>query len=760
MSKKKIAILGGGIAALASAYELTSYPTWQDDYEITVYQLGWRLGGKMSGGRGPNGRVQELGLHLLLGFYVNAFPMFEAVYKERTARGLAPDSPYKTLQDAILPNNGTLLVNFDDEQGRWINWPLIFPPTEGYPGDGPPLNTWQLLKKGVAILLETALGSPYAADLNPLAKWLLDHFFPADGGSTEAPSLPSHPPEGIFGAVGEVVEDAERWLSNALAGLEKTVGANVQDVLKEGQGHPLHAVKYLEWFFQALKDEADSAINTSTNLGRVLLLFDFGLALIKGLLTDVYNPVTGKFEYRKINDQDFRAWLKHHGACDTTLYSPMVTFFYTGTFEALDDNRQQGGLLAAGTALQFAIPALGYKGSFCYQLRLGTADTLVMPMYEVLAARGVSFKFFHQITNIAYTSSKRIERIELERQVDLVVPEYDPRIHVKGNPAWPSEPLYDQIDPAQAARLQADHVDLESPWSNWKGTPMTLTLGEDFDQVILGIPSKALAQCCPEILENRPDWKAMVENIGTAQVMSAQLWFDRTIAELGYDHAAWGMGAKDCAANVVTYANPLFSWLDQTQIIENEDWPEGSAPKTLAMFTGILPDELDVPPFSDTGYPATQYRRVRDLTWQWLMDNMGFFLPGAKTRAYPNGLDLSTLRGNVPGEQDPRRKYLDQFFSAAISPTNQYVIALPGTERYRLKPDASGFENMFLVGDWTDYGTNIGYMEGCVVSAHQAVQALLGSLGKSEFRPYYADTLADWHAPTARTESASTELIK
>lgn len=752
MSKKKIAILGGGIAALASAYELTSYPNWQDEYEVTVYQLGWRLGGKMSGGRGPNGRVQELGLHLLLGFYVNAFPMFEAVYKERTARGLAPDSPYKTLQDAILPNNGTLLVNFDDKEGRWINWPLIFPPTEGYPGDGAPLNTWQLLKKGVAILLETVLGSPYAAHLNPLAKWLLDHFFPADGGSNVPPALPSAPPAGLMGMAQELVEGAEAWLSKTLSGLERTVDARALEALKEGEGHPLHAVKYLEWFHKALSDEAEGAINTRTPLGRLLLLFDFGLAMIKGILTDVYNPVTGMFEYRRINDQDFRAWLKHHGASDVTLYSPMVTFFYTGTFEALDDNRQKGGLLAAGTALQFAIPALGYKGSFCYQLRLGTPDTLVMPMYEVLAARGVSFKFFHKVTNIAYTSTHRIERIEMERQVDLVVPEYDPRIHVKGNPAWPSEPLYEQIDPAQAEALKARNIDLESPWSDWKGTPLTLTLGEDFDQVILGIPSKALAQCCPEILANRPDWKAMVDNIGTAQVMSAQLWFDRTLPELGYDHAEWGMGAKNCAANVVTYANPLFSWLDQTQIIENEDWPEGKAPKTLAMFTGILPDELDVPPFSDPTYPATQVRRVRDLTWQWLMDNMGFFLPAARTRAYPNGLDLSTLRGNSPDETDPRRKYMDQYFAAAISPTNQYVIALPGTERYRLRPDGSGFDNMVLVGDWTDYGVNIGYMEGCVVSAHQAVRALRGSMGKRDFRPYHVDTLADWSVNTRAAE--------
>ena len=42
---QKIAILGGGIAALGTALELTAEPDWQQRYEITVYTLGWRLGG-------------------------------------------------------------------------------------------------------------------------------------------------------------------------------------------------------------------------------------------------------------------------------------------------------------------------------------------------------------------------------------------------------------------------------------------------------------------------------------------------------------------------------------------------------------------------------------------------------------------------------------------------------------------------------------------------------------------------------------------
>ena len=51
IGKVKIAILGGGIGALTAAFYLTSEPYWKDRYDITVYQLGWRLGGKGASGR-------------------------------------------------------------------------------------------------------------------------------------------------------------------------------------------------------------------------------------------------------------------------------------------------------------------------------------------------------------------------------------------------------------------------------------------------------------------------------------------------------------------------------------------------------------------------------------------------------------------------------------------------------------------------------------------------------------------------------------
>lgn len=744
--KQKIAILGGGVAALTAAWELTSYAGWQDQYDITLYQQGWRLGGKMAGGRGPNGRVEELGLHLLLGFYVNAFPMFEDVYRERTARKLAPHSPFRALQDALQPNNGTLLVHWNADRGHWDNWPLIFPPSTGYPGDGPPLSTWALLERGIAIGLETMLASPYASHSNPVVEWILGHFFPADGAlpnPVKPPARhPSNPISLISGLISTAIDKLEHRAEAGIAEFLQAAHAEVDQLQRHEPAFFRALAKLLRELANRLERELDDAESSAAqHLGHMLVLADFGAALLTGLFEDVYDAASGKFLYRKVNHLDFRAWLTQHGAHDETLYSPMVAFFYTGTFEALADNNDTGGLLAAGTALQFAIPAIGYKGSFCYQLRLGTADTLILPTYQVLAARGVKFEFFQKVTDLEYDGKQQIQRVKLERQVDLAVAQYDPVTWVKDTPAWPNAPLWGQLNPGQAAELQDRKINLESPWTDWQGTARVLELGADFDQVILGIPAKALELAAPTLLK-LPNWRQMVDKIHTAQVQSVQLWFDKDMAGLGYIDADWGMAPKDCAANVVTYANPMFSWLDQSHIIRNEDWP-GEPPKTLLMFTGILPDELVVPPYTDTRFPAEMVDRVRTLNWQWLMDNMGWFLKSATAKAYPSGIDMRLLRA-VSAATDGRIKYAEQFFSAAVSPSDRYVIAVPGTEQYRLRPDGSGFGNLWLVGDWTDYGVNIGYMEGCVVSAHKAVRALRGSLGRTAARRMWTDRLADW----------------
>src|SRR5262249_1393711 len=81
--KERIAILGGGVGAIAAAFALTQAPDWKERYDITVYQNGWRLGGKGASGRDASHhqRIEEHGIHVWFGFYDNAFRMMRRCYE-------------------------------------------------------------------------------------------------------------------------------------------------------------------------------------------------------------------------------------------------------------------------------------------------------------------------------------------------------------------------------------------------------------------------------------------------------------------------------------------------------------------------------------------------------------------------------------------------------------------------------------------------------------------------------------------------------
>jgi len=62
----------------------------------------------------------------------------------------------------------------------------------------------------------------------------------------------------------------------------------------------------------------------------------------------------------------------------------------------------------------------------------------------------------------------------------------------------------------------------------------------------------------------------------------------------------------------------------------------------------------------------------------------------------------------------------------AINPSDRYVLTLVGSSKTRLQPGASGYANLFLAGDWTDYGLNLGCFEGAVISGLMAANAITG----------------------------------
>ena len=91
------------MAGLSAAWRL-SEPASRDRFEsITVYQRGWRLGGKAASSRGPNGRIEEHGLHIWLGSYENGFARLRKRDAELARATTDPVAPIQTWEEAIAP---------------------------------------------------------------------------------------------------------------------------------------------------------------------------------------------------------------------------------------------------------------------------------------------------------------------------------------------------------------------------------------------------------------------------------------------------------------------------------------------------------------------------------------------------------------------------------------------------------------------------------------------------------------------------------
>ena len=147
------------MGALATAFEL-SEGDWTNQFErITVYQRGWRLGGKGASSRGPNGRIEEHGLHVLLGYYDHTFDVMRRCYEALDRGRSDPSCPIRTWDDAVAPSN--LVGVVDRHDGGWEPWVATFSPVSGRPGaggDGPtgstPLAVADLVVRSLRLLVD------------------------------------------------------------------------------------------------------------------------------------------------------------------------------------------------------------------------------------------------------------------------------------------------------------------------------------------------------------------------------------------------------------------------------------------------------------------------------------------------------------------------------------------------------------------------------------------------------------------------------
>ncbi len=717
---KKIAILGGGVGAMTAAWGLTSRPGWQDEFEITVYQTGWRLGGKGASGRNRERgeRIEEHGLHIWMGFYDNAFRTMRECYREL---GRPPGAPLATVDEAFRPHSLAVLCEFVG--GRWIEWSIEMPVNSGVPGEGGALPTpWEYVQMLIQWLLQGLVGRRHEEEVEKILSRFLGAAPAPPGASAvdfvreNAASKAAPPGDDYRGGL-------LAWLIEHLHLAHRQASATAAPPESAGREGLIAA---LEAFLGRLAGGVEGVLEKDDGLRRLFLLADLAIAAVKGILRD------GVLEkgFGAIDDFDFRAWLAKNGASPATLASAPIREIYDLCF-AYENGDLARPNMAAGTAVQVALRiAFTYKGAVMYKMAAGMGDAVFAPLYEGLMQRGVKFAFFHTVEKLTPSPDGRsIAAIRVARQVDLApgVPEYQPLRDVRGLPCWPSEPDYDQL--AQGEELRRRRIDLESRWSGWAPVEVRdLRAGADFDLVVLGISLGALPEICADLVAGNAGWRGLVENVGSVQTQAVQLW-------LRPDAAALGCAEGGVVAG--TYAEPLDTWADMSELLPREDWP-ADGPKTILYLCGPKSGG-DGPPPSVTSYPAEEKERVLQTAKTWLESAAGPILPKATTAENPAGLDWALLYQSSasPSEQASgsaerdneavgRAALAEQYTRANIDPSERYVLSLAGSAKHRLRAGGSGFENLYLAGDWVDTPLNAGCVEAAAMAGLAASHAIAG----------------------------------
>jgi uncharacterized protein with NAD-binding domain and iron-sulfur cluster len=657
----RIAILGGGVAGLSAAWRL-SESGWQDRFEsITVYQRGWRLGGKGASSRGPHGRIEEHGLHIWLGSYENAFALLRECYAELDRAHTDPDAPIRTWDEAMMPAD--TLAMADRWGDGWLVWPGRFTGNDELPGEpgatGRELTVVSFVARASQLLLDF----------------------------TESLTDESAP-------------DADRSLETVRRAIQVTL-----DTLTETTAPQLIREGVLLRAVSAARRVLDCEHRPDHH--RFWVLLSLLTATIRGLIVD--NLITDPRGFRAINDEEYGAWLLRHGAHPDVLEFSLVRGMYDMVFGYEDGDYRRPSFAAGLAVVLTGIALFQYKGAFFWKMTAGMGDVVIAPIYQALRRRGVRFEFFHRADALHLDADAlAVDAVTLGRQVRLAagVDEYQPLTTVDGLPVFPDAPLAEQIEPRPGLSGLESHFgerdDVET---------RVLRRGVDFDHIVLATSVGMLDLIAGELIVARPEWRDMTGHLRTVATQAFQLWLRPEESTLGWDRPG---------VTTSGYVAPFDTWASMPQTLWTEQWPEADRPRTVAYFCGAL--DAEWPPRDDpAGYVDRCRQRVLDSAADYLDHHVGLYLPYAVTA---DGFAWHLLAG-VNGHRG-HDALTTQHVSVNIDPSDRYVQSVPGSDKYRLRPDESGFDNLVLAGDWTDSGINAGCIEAAVLSGLQAANALLG----------------------------------
>ena len=684
MIKPRVVILGGGMAGLATAWELSS-GEWRDRLDsITVFQRGWRLGGKGASSRGAYGRIEEHGLHVLLGYYDATFRVLREVYGELDRPVTDPECPIRSWRDAVNPVGDVGLADW--QESGWSHFVTRFSGNDAVPGEPTaedrPIRPLDMAARGLRLLIDfhQAVSRPRTA----AGVYVSGSPVPRAEASDWATLVRG---AGLT-AMAALLETVDRGTRLAAGGLDYRLSQSLAAALG------------------AWRDGMRQVVLADPAARRTWQLVDLIVTNVQGMAVD---GLLSADDFARIDDLDYRDWLTRHGAARETVDSAIVRGMYDLTF-AYEGGDRSRPRFAAGLGLQLAFRMLfDFKGSIFWRMQAGMGEIIFAPLYQALTRRGVEFRFFRRLDRLRLDHGRTVSSIELTRQADLRPGRdlYQPLIRVHDLPCWPGRPLVDQLETDPGFGLE----------SHAEATPGTATeglvAGRDFDVVVLATSIGMIPHVAAELIATDQGWRSMIDSVATVATRSAQLWLDVTEAELGWDGPS--------GVTLSGFGHAFDTWASMSHLLPREDWPSVGIPRSIAYFCGAMPDTN----------PAAGEEMVRDSLHEFLEQEVGALWP--RTR------EATGFRWDVLSDARHRSgqdRLNAQYVRANLDPSDRYVQSLPGSGRHRIAPGRTGFGNLAVAGDWTACGLDAGCIEAATRSGVLAARAILaGTVGAGRGRP-------------------------
>ncbi|MEM7155774.1 MAG: NAD(P)-binding protein [Myxococcota bacterium] len=743
--KKRVAVLGGGPAACAAAFYLAK----TQRYDVTLYTLGYRLGGKCAAGRNPElgHRIEEHGLHAFLGFYNNAFRTLREVYEAAdipinlgqgpwSAQRLADgEGPYARAFEGT--NTVGLMGRWTDAEGEkhWRYYATSSEVNDGVPGEVPfePRGP-RGLARAVKVTVDEARRQARelrrrnrgAADESSdelkveRQSWLERNF-----GRMAVPFAPSDDPEDddqIFDVI-DTLDRIKNWV-------EQVVFEEITDDMAAGTRFMNFVADQLAGVRRRAGKDYEERIFQDPDAWFEWSGLDITVTIAIGLIRERVSHL------EELDGYDLVEWLQKHGVTEGNERSPMVLFLYDSSFATSKTKPVVADHLAAGVGIRWLLLLLDYQGFQAYEFRYSCPQTLMSPYYHALKNLGVKVNFFHKVEALHVErdgDERRLKSVRIQRQATVKggPSNYDPHWlpelpnNPRGFEPWGNRPDYRQLEEGEALA----QYDLEDAWTPWQGAEtIELQVGRDIDLCVCGMSLGALPAVTQDLIEPSSPaycaaWADMIDGMALCQTVSFQLWMECPQEQVyGPDGVR---GIPDRLGLFTQFAEPEGSFGNFTHLIQREDWANADGvstpPAFLAYHTGAWESghPLEGHPFTDHEYTARTQAQWKAEAMEWLEANYQDLYNRAPKPFFAFCEQLVGPDGSS-GEQ--RLKL--QYFNVGMQPWDLYVLSHPGTGKLRLGQSESWCKGLFLCGDWTTTDINAGCVEAATQSGMLASRAI------------------------------------